>query len=103
MTPGAGLQRVWCYAITDDAHDEMPRQVDVIGASGALITKLDMPQPSCMPLLNDDLLVLDISRERITLLNALATPAWTPGDRGAGSRNFYRNVGRGSDAGDRIT
>ncbi len=92
VTPGAGPQRVWCYAITNNAHDEMPPQVDVLDAKGALITKLDMPQPSCMPLLNDDLLVLDISRDRITRLNALATPAWTPGDRGAGSRSFYRNV-----------
>ncbi len=85
---GAG-KRFWCYAVANE-RGELPEHVDVIDENGALVAKL--PTPRCDCILNDDLLVLDVSEKRISKLNLLETPQWGPGQAGEGHRPYYRNV-----------
>ena len=79
----------WCYGVTNSLN-ELPQNIDVVSQDGALV--LQMPLPPCAQLLCDDLVVLDLSAAKITSLNALQTPSWSPGQPTAGMRPFYRSV-----------
>ncbi|MBU0638231.1 MAG: hypothetical protein KKB50_05140 [Planctomycetes bacterium] len=88
LTAGAGLQRIWCYAVTL-GYD--PLKVDVISADGVLITSL--PVPAFDILGNDDMLILDISGERsIAALRRLRSGDDADDGFGFGSREYYRPV-----------
>lgn len=84
-------ERVWCYAVAN-ALDDLPAGVDVLSSSGALITRLPLPAQPLGVILNDDLLVLDISSQRIVRLDRLRTEPWSPGEYADGYRDYYRNV-----------
>ncbi len=87
---GGGSEReVWTYA-TANRLDQLPETLGVLDESGAIIGELDVPP--CDLLLNDDLLVLDISARKVAALNNLMTRSWMAGQRHEGSRRLYRNV-----------
>lgn len=82
----------WCYGVANGVN-ELPPNLAVVGQDGALVTELPLPQ--CGQLLNEDLLVLDISDAKVTALGSLQVlreGTWSPGQRTDGTRNFYRNV-----------
>lgn len=87
----AGPKRVWCYGVVNRAT-ELPAAVDVLNAGGVLVARLPLPPQPRLAILNDDLLVLDISEPPVPGLGQLETPRWMPGDRAEGERDFYRNV-----------
>jgi hypothetical protein len=91
----SGLERVWCYVASPTHARNLPRQLQVVavdeeGRPGALRARLDLPP---LNLLQDrEMLLLDISRDRIAGLNALTTSGWTPGYVAAAQCEYYREV-----------
>lgn len=71
VTAGAGIKRVWCYAVAfgrrfgvgSGLNDTLA--VDVLDENGALVTSLEVRSPEIIE--NDTMLVLDISRLSVPL------------------------------------
>jgi len=89
VSADVGSKRVWCYAIVNAAN-EFPTDLDVLDEDAVLVERL--PLPPAATILNDDLLVLDISRTAIPGLKSLETRSWSPGQTMEGERPYYRNV-----------
>ncbi len=93
VTYDAPGKRAWCYAawLSESISYGNPGTVDVLDAAGALLRRLDIPPVELIR--NDTLLVLDISRSRVKILDTLRTaPTWRALDDMPGERRFYRNV-----------
>jgi hypothetical protein len=92
VTGDGPLKRVWCYALINSVN-ELPGSVSVVDEqSGAVGAELPLPLAPPFSLLNDDLLVLDLSYPQVTALNELQSPGWSPGQPTENARRFYRNV-----------
>ncbi len=91
LGPETPLKRFWLLA-TANSPDELWTTVDVLGGERVLVTRLPMPSQALVPLLSEDLLILDISYPAVAALDQLATRGWSPGQRTAGDRAFYRNI-----------
>jgi hypothetical protein len=85
-TPG----RVWCYAVSIRETAGQPMTLDVIGSDGALITKL--PVPLFESISNNTELILDISANRVTALDALDSGATAYNSFMWGERRYYRSI-----------
>lgn len=87
---GSTVRTAWCYAAVNSV-DELPDYVTVLDGD-RVVDRLPLPGARADMLLNDDLLVLDISDAAIASLKRLETQNFAPGDRAEGARDFYRNV-----------
>lgn len=87
---GSTVRTAWCYAAANSI-DELPDYVTVLDGDH-VVDRLPLPGARADMLLNDDLLVLDISDAAIASLKRLETQNFAPGDRAEGARDFYRNV-----------
>lgn len=78
-----------CFGVVNSLG-ELPACIDVVSAAGETVAELSLPRSEL--LLNDNLLVLDISAKSVAALNQLRTAAWRPGERTDGGRDFYRDI-----------
>ena len=85
-------RRVWCYAVVPPESAGRPIDVDVVGADGALLTRIALPMHEAIS--NDTQLVLDISAQRLTLLDRLDSGQNRYYDAAWGTRKLYRPVCR---------
>lgn len=83
-------KRFWCYGVAN-APNELPEKLDLVDENGALAAQLPLPAQPTLPLLSEDLLILDISHPAVSMLSSLQTAGWTAGQRTNGVRPFYRN------------
>jgi len=91
LGPETPLKRFWLLA-TANSPTELWTKVDVLGGERELVTRLAMPPQPLVSLLSEDLLILDISYPAVSALDQLTTRGWSPGQRTAGDRAFYRNI-----------
>lgn len=84
-------KRFWCYAIIDELTD-LPEDVEVLDEDGLPVATLPFPPTVVESILDDDLVVLDISTQPVPHLRLLQTPGWFPSQRGIGERPFYQNI-----------
>ncbi|MBK9118127.1 MAG: hypothetical protein IPM18_00750 [Phycisphaerales bacterium] len=87
-----GPKRFWMYAVVNHAPD-LPPHVELLDPSGTVVSRLPMPlqQQAVTALHANDLLVLDISAQRVTRLG-LIDPSAIAGFAGEGTRPYYRGV-----------
>ncbi len=93
VTYDAPGKRAWCYAawLGEFIGSGNPGTVDVLDADGGLLRRLEIPPVELIR--NDTLLVLDISQNRLKILDGLrSSPTWRAMDEAPGERRFYRDV-----------
>lgn len=83
-------KRVWCYAVTLKENAAQPMKLDIIGDDRALIIRL--PMPAFEPISNDTQLILDVSDQRFTGLDAIKSPKDTYFAPNWGGRRHYRSI-----------
>lgn len=81
-------RRAWCYAVAN-ALGELPRTIGVLDERERTVARLPLPQ--CDIVSSSDLVILDISDQRVSALDRLRSGAWTAGQQFA-VHDYYRNV-----------
>ncbi len=87
---GGGAPRdVWCYGLANSS-EEMPTSLVLLDENGEAHERVPLPVVDWLP--NDDLLVVDLSDQAVIGLMRMMTPAYSPGGRFEGTRDYYRNI-----------
>ncbi len=90
LDDGGARKTFWCYGAVNEIN-ELPQNLFVVRREDRAPV-IELPLPIVQTILDDDVLVLDISDQRIVKLKGLAVPNFVPGQPTEGMREYYRAV-----------
>lgn len=90
VSPGAGVRRVWCYAVSIKEDTSVTMDLDLIADDGERVNRLASPVPEFIG--NDAMLILDISEPQLPELLRLDSGGGAYVGLNYGLRRYYRPI-----------